>query len=79
MAAPASSRSEDLTAKAYHSLRRMIVEGRVHPRQRLSHRALSEAIRRRDAPAARAAMVEHVAWARQEMPERSAAVAESSR
>jgi DNA-binding GntR family transcriptional regulator len=36
-----SSRSEDLTAKAYRSLRRMIVEGQVHPRQRLSHRALS--------------------------------------
>jgi DNA-binding GntR family transcriptional regulator len=33
---------EDLTAKAYRSLRRMIVEGRVQPRQRLSHRTLSK-------------------------------------
>ncbi len=36
-----SPRSEDLTAKAYRSLRRMIVEGQVQPRQRLSHRVLS--------------------------------------
>ena len=36
------SHAEDLTAKAYRSLRRMIVEGRVHPRQRLSHRTLSK-------------------------------------
>jgi GntR family transcriptional regulator, rspAB operon transcriptional repressor len=34
--------AEDLTAKAYRSLRRMIVDGRVHTRQRLSHRALSK-------------------------------------
>jgi DNA-binding GntR family transcriptional regulator len=34
--------AEDLTAKAYRSLRRMIVEGRVLPRQRLSHRTLSK-------------------------------------
>jgi len=42
MPAPASSPAEDLTAKAYRSLRRMIVEGRVHPRQRLSHRTLAK-------------------------------------
>jgi DNA-binding GntR family transcriptional regulator len=36
------SATEDLTAKAYRSLRRMIVEGRVQPRQRLSHRTLSK-------------------------------------
>ena len=42
MPAPASSPVEDLTAKAYRSLRRMIVEGRVHPRQRLSHRTLAK-------------------------------------
>lgn len=39
---PGSSRTEDLTAKAYRSLRRMIFEGRMPPRQRLSHRALSK-------------------------------------
>lgn len=38
----ALSPSEDLTAQAYRSLRRMIVEGRVQPRQRLSHRTLSK-------------------------------------
>jgi DNA-binding GntR family transcriptional regulator len=42
MPPPAESAAEDLTARAYRSLRRMIVEGRVHPRQRLSHRALSK-------------------------------------
>lgn len=39
---PARVRGEDLTAKAYRSLRRMIVEGRMYPRQRLSHRSLSK-------------------------------------
>lgn len=39
---PPTATAEDLTAKAYRSLRRMIVEGRVHPRQRLSHRTLSK-------------------------------------
>jgi DNA-binding GntR family transcriptional regulator len=39
---PGPGPAEDLTAKAYRSLRRMIVEGRVPPRQRLSHRALSK-------------------------------------
>jgi DNA-binding GntR family transcriptional regulator len=34
--------ADDLTAKAYRSLRRMIVAGRMHPRQRLSHRSLSK-------------------------------------
>lgn len=34
--------AEDLTAKAYRSLRRMIVAGRMQPRQRLSHRTLSK-------------------------------------
>ncbi|MFM8984548.1 MAG: GntR family transcriptional regulator, partial [Planctomycetia bacterium] len=38
----AKSPAEDLSAKAYRSLRQMIVEGRVHPRQRLSHRTLSK-------------------------------------
>ncbi|MFM8292675.1 MAG: GntR family transcriptional regulator, partial [Planctomycetia bacterium] len=38
----AKSPAEDLSAKAYRSLRQMIVEGHVHPRQRLSHRALSK-------------------------------------
>ena len=33
--------AEDLTAKAYRSLRRMIVDGEVLPRQRLSHRSLA--------------------------------------
>lgn len=32
---------EDLTARAYREVRRMIVEGEVRPRQRLSHRNLS--------------------------------------
>jgi len=41
MPAAVPSPAEDLTAQAYRSLRRMIVEGSVHPRQRLSHRALS--------------------------------------
>ncbi len=38
----AKSAADDLSAKAYRSLRQMIVEGHVHPRQRLSHRALSK-------------------------------------
>jgi len=33
---------EDLTGQAYRSLRRMIVEGSVLPRQRLSHRTLAK-------------------------------------
>lgn len=33
--------TEDLTAQAYREVRRMIVEGEVRPRQRLSHRILS--------------------------------------
>lgn len=39
---PGSGRAEDLTAKAYRSLRRMIVEGRMPPRRRLSHRTLAK-------------------------------------
>jgi DNA-binding GntR family transcriptional regulator len=42
MASTARTRGEDLTAVAYRSLREMIVEGRVRPRQRLSHRGLSK-------------------------------------
>ena len=34
-------KQEDLTARAYREVRRMIVEGAVLPRQRLSHRNLS--------------------------------------
>ena len=34
-------KQEDLTARAYREVRRMIVEGAVLPRQRLSHRILS--------------------------------------
>ena len=41
MAARIDTDGEDLTAKAYRSLRRMIVDGKVRPRQRLSHRTLS--------------------------------------
>ena len=41
MAARSRSPAEDLTAKAYRSLRRMIVDGDVLPRQRLSHRSLA--------------------------------------
>jgi GntR family transcriptional repressor for pyruvate dehydrogenase complex len=42
VAANTSSKSpEDLTARAYREVRRMIVEGEVRPRQRLSHRNLS--------------------------------------
>jgi DNA-binding GntR family transcriptional regulator len=41
------------------------------------HRAIYEAIRRRDPRAARAAMEAHVAWARQEIPEQLAAIAEA--
>ena len=39
------------------------------------HRAVYEAIRRRDGKAAREAMAAHVTWARQEVPEHYAAVA----
>ena len=41
MAARIDTGGEDLTAKAYRSLRRMIIDGKVRPRQRLSHRMLS--------------------------------------
>lgn len=33
---------EDLTAQAYRTLRQMIVDGRMSPQQRLSHRSLSK-------------------------------------
>jgi DNA-binding GntR family transcriptional regulator len=37
------------------------------------HRAIFEAIRRRDPDAARQKMLDHVGWARQEVPEHYAA------
>lgn len=37
-----SRRTEDLTAQAYRTLRQMIVDGRMSPQQRLSHRTLSK-------------------------------------
>ena len=37
-----SKRPEDLTAQAYRSLRQMIVDGKMSPERRLSHRALSK-------------------------------------
>ncbi|MFM8633644.1 MAG: GntR family transcriptional regulator [Planctomycetia bacterium] len=42
MPARTRPKPDDLTARAYRSLRRMIVEGRMQPRQRLSHRTLSK-------------------------------------
>ena len=42
------------------------------------HRAVYEAIRRRDARGAREAMTAHVSWARQEVPEQLAAIAGSA-
>ena len=42
MAARSTTAPEDLTGQAYRALRRMIVDGAVLPRQRLSHRTLSK-------------------------------------
>ena len=39
--APRPKPSEDLTGKAYRTLRQMIVDGKMSPTQRLSHRNLS--------------------------------------
>lgn len=43
------------------------------------HRAVYEAIRRRDRDAARQAMAEHVSWARQEVPEHYAAATQTAK
>ncbi len=50
----------------------------IMERSAAHHRAIYEAIRRRDRDAARQAMTEHVSWARQEVPEHYAATAQAA-
>ena len=44
MPAAVRAAADDLTAQAYRSLRQMILDGRMRPREKLSHRALSKSL-----------------------------------